>query len=131
MKFKLQQKISFRILNKRGKLSDKEWEMIKGHPSRGYKIASATIEFSVIAEEILSHHERWDGSGYPRGLRVKEIPYLARIISIADAYDVTISGRPYQKGISIQEALTEIENYAGSQFDPGLAVEFVKMMKDK
>ncbi|TDO95243.1 PAS domain S-box-containing protein/diguanylate cyclase (GGDEF)-like protein [Halanaerobium saccharolyticum] len=61
-------------LNKPGKLNDKEWEMIKGHPSRGYKIASATSEFAVVAEEILSHHERWNGSGYPRGLRAKEIP---------------------------------------------------------
>ncbi|MFW5719316.1 MAG: HD-GYP domain-containing protein, partial [Halanaerobium sp.] len=107
------------------------WEMIKGHPSRGYKIASATNEFAVVAEEILSHHERWDGSGYPRGLEAKEIPYLARIISIVDAYDVMTSGRPYQEGISREEAQVEIESCAGSQFDPELAGEFVEMMRDK
>ncbi|MFP4021734.1 MAG: HD domain-containing phosphohydrolase [Halanaerobium sp.] len=119
------------ILNKPGKLNKREWEMIKGHPSRGYKIASATNEFAVVAEEILSHHERWDGSGYPRGLEAKEIPYLARIISIVDAYDVMTSGRPYQEGISREEALVEIESCAGSQFEPELAGEFVEMMRDK
>jgi len=117
------------VLNKPGPLTKEEWKMIEGHPARGYKIASATSEFAVIAEEILSHHERWDGKGYPRGLAGKKIPYLARIITVVDSYDVMISGRPYQKGISKEEALKEIEDCAGSQFDPEIAGEFVKLFR--
>ncbi|MFW6273987.1 MAG: HD-GYP domain-containing protein, partial [Halanaerobium sp.] len=116
------------VLNKKGPLNDKEWEMIKGHPSRGYKIAAATTEFSVVAEEILSHHERWDGQGYPRGLKGEKIPFLARIISIIDAYDVMTSGRPYQQGISKEAALEEIAACAGSQFDPQLAEKFIELL---
>ncbi|MFW6295191.1 MAG: HD domain-containing phosphohydrolase [Halanaerobium sp.] len=117
-----------KVLMKPSALNEEEWEMIRGHPARGYKIASATSEFAVVAEEILSHHERWDGNGYPRGLKGKEIPYLARIISIVDAYDVMTSGRPYQAGISNAEALEEIRRCADTQFDPELASEFVEMM---
>ncbi len=116
------------VLTKKGPLNDKEWEMIKGHPSRGYKIASSTNEFSVVAEEILSHHEHWNGKGYPRGLAGKAIPYLARIISIIDAYDVMTSGRPYQQGVSQKDALEEIRECAGSQFDPELSEKFVELL---
>ncbi|MFN2363755.1 MAG: HD domain-containing phosphohydrolase [Halarsenatibacteraceae bacterium] len=118
------------VLNKPGPLTKEEWKMIEGHPARGYKIASATSEFAVIAEEILSHHERWDGKGYPRELAGQEIPYLARIITVVDAFDVMISGRPYQEGISKEEALTEIEDCAGSQFDPEIAGEFIKLFRE-
>ena len=116
------------ILTKPGSLSEDEWQIIREHPRRGYRIASASEEFSGVAEEILSHHERWDGGGYPRGLTGEEIPFLARIISIVDAYDVMTAGRPYKEAVSKEEALREIENCAGSQFDPELAGEFVEMM---
>ncbi len=115
------------ILTKPGDLTEKEWEQIKKHPEKGYKIASATDEFAVIAEEVLSHHERWDGGGYPRRLAGEEIPFLARIISIVDAYDVMTSGRPYKDPMSKEEALKEIKENAGSQFDPRLAERFVKL----
>ncbi|MGM0420774.1 MAG: sensor domain-containing diguanylate cyclase/phosphohydrolase [Bacillota bacterium] len=118
------------ILSKPGKLTDEEWEIIKEHPERGYKIASASEGFGIVAEEILSHHERWDGGGYPRGLAGEDIPYLSRIISIVDAYDVMITGRPYQDSISKTEALEEIAGGKGSQFDPELADVFIEMMKD-
>lgn len=117
------------VLMKPGSLNEEEWKMIEGHPARGYKIASATNEFAVIAEEILSHHERWDGNGYPRGLTGEEIPYLARIISIVDAYDVMVTGRPYQEGMSEKETLQEIKDCAGGQFDPELAMAFYDLMK--
>ena len=119
------------ILTKPTKLNKKDWEMIKGHPSRGFKIASATNEFAVVAEEILSHHEYWDGCGYPRGLKGKRIPYLARIIAIVDAYDVMRSGRPYKKPMTKVEALAEIKRCKGSQFDPHLAEEFIRMIKEE
>ena len=118
--------ISEKILTKPGSLTDEEWEIIKEHPKRGYKIASASEEFVLVAEEILSHHEHWDGSGYPRGLAGKNIPYLARIISIIDAYDVMTNDRPYSKAISKEKALEEIKNCAGTQFDPELAEEFIE-----
>jgi len=117
-----------KILKKPGELTDSEWELIKEHPERGYKIAAATEEFALIADEILFHHERWDGRGYPKRLKEDEIPYLARIITIIDSYDVMTNDRPYSKAISNEEALSEIKRCAGSQFDPDLADKFIKLM---
>ncbi|MGM0380094.1 MAG: sensor domain-containing diguanylate cyclase/phosphohydrolase [Bacillota bacterium] len=119
--------ISEEILKKTDKLTNAEWEMIKKHPQIGYKIASASEEFTIVADEILTHHERWDGSGYPDGLKGEKIPYLSRIISIIDAYDVMTHDRPYSKAISKKEALEEIRTCAGSQFDPKLVKEFLEM----
>jgi HD-GYP domain-containing protein (c-di-GMP phosphodiesterase class II) len=116
------------ILSKPGKLTDREWEAIKKHPENGYKIANSSEEFALVAEEVFSHHERWDGSGYPRQLNEKDIPYLARIISIIDAYDVMTNDRPYSKALSKRDTLKEIRACAGSQFDPELADNFVQMI---
>ena len=121
--------ISEEILNKPGDLNKEEWELMKKHPEQGYKIALASEQFDLIAEEILAHHEHWDGSGYPNGLKGEEIPFLARILSIIDAFDVMTSDRPYSKAISKEEAITEIKDCAGSQFAPELAEKFVEMMK--
>ena len=117
------------ILKKPAKLEKKEWEMIKGHPETGYQIASASEEFSIVAQEILHHHEKWDGSGYPDGLKENKTPYLARIITIIDSYDVMTHDRPYSKAMSKKEALEEIKSCTGSQFDPELAEEFVKLVE--
>jgi len=116
------------ILKKPGSLNDTEWERIKEHPKRGYKIASASEEFALVADPILAHHEKWDGSGYPEGLRGEEIPYLARIITIIDSYDVMTNDRPYSKAMSQKEALAEIKSCAGSQFDLELADQFIIML---
>ncbi|MFW6273277.1 MAG: PAS domain S-box protein [Halanaerobium sp.] len=123
--------ISEAILTKADKLTEEEWEIMKKHSEQGYKIASASEEFALVADEILSHHEHWDGSGYPNGLKGEEIPYLARIISIIDAYDVMTNERPYSRAISKEEALEEIENCAAAQFDPVLAEKFVELIKLK
>jgi diguanylate cyclase (GGDEF)-like protein len=117
------------ILKKPGKLTEEEWVIVKNHSERGYKIASSSQEFAVVADDIYAHHERWDGSGYPRQLKGKDIPYLARIISIIEAYDVMNHERPYSKAISKKEALEEINRCAGGQFDPKLAASFIEMMK--
>ena len=119
------------VLKKPAELKDNEWELIKKHPERGSKIAAASEEFAAIADEIMSHHEKWDGSGYPDSLEKEEIPYLARIITIIDSYDVMTNDRPYSKAISKKEALLEIEGCAGSQFDPELAEKFVGFTKSK
>jgi HD-GYP domain-containing protein (c-di-GMP phosphodiesterase class II) len=81
-----------------------------------------------VAEEILSHHERWDGSGYPRGLAGEEIPLLARITAIADAFEVMSNGRPYKAAMTTSDILAEFKNCAGSHFDPALVKTFIEIV---
>lgn len=119
------------IINKPGKLSESEWEMIKKHPEIGYRILSTSPEYSEIAQDILSHHERYDGLGYPRGLKGTEIPVRARIISLADAYDAMTSPRPYRAPLSKAEAVNEIKKYLGKQFDPELGALFIKLLESE
>ncbi|MDD3107372.1 MAG: diguanylate cyclase, partial [Bacilli bacterium] len=121
--------IDRKILNKPGKLNEEEWMEIKKHPEIGYRITKASPELSSIAEYVLSHHERWDGTGYPQGLKEKAIPLLARIISIVDAYDAMTNERSYRKTKTPAEALNEIKANAGTQFDPNLAYVFVQLME--
>lgn len=119
-----------KILNKKDKLTAAEWKEIKTHPAVGHRILNATEEFSHISEEVLSHHEHWDGSGYPRGLKAEEIPLLARIIALVDAYDVMTSKQVYKPAVSKEEALQEIAENAGTQFDPELSALFINLMSD-
>ncbi len=123
--------IDDQILNKPGKLNDEEWETIKRHPEIGYRILSSSPEYISIAEDILYHHERYDGKGYPRGLKGEEIPIRARIITIADSFDAMISDRPYRKALANEEALSEIKRCAGSQFDPKIAQLFIELYKEE
>ena len=118
------------ILNKKDKLTAAEWKEIKTHPAVGHRILNATEEFSHISEEVLSHHEHWDGSGYPRGLKGEKIPLLARIIAVVDAYDVMTSKQVYKPAVSKEEALQEIAENAGTQFDPELSALFINLMSD-
>lgn len=113
------------ILDKPTRLTPDEWEIINKHPEIGYRIALSSPDLSPIAESILMHHERWDGSGYPLGVKGSDIPLNARILAIADAYDVMVHGRPYQKSTSHKEALEEVERCAGTQFDPHLVQIFI------
>lgn len=119
------------VLNKSGQLTEEEWFEIRKHPEVGYRIAEATPELLPIAEYILCHHERWDGTGYPQGLEEEQIPLLSRIISIVDAYDAMTQDRPYRLALSKEEAIEEILENAGGQFDPILARIFIEQVLRK
>jgi diguanylate cyclase (GGDEF)-like protein/PAS domain S-box-containing protein len=116
------------ILNKTGKLTAEEWEVVKAHPEAGYRILESIPRFSHIAEAVLHHHERWDGSGYPKGLKGKDIPLLARVLTIVDSYDVMVTGRPYQKAMNKVEIIEEFKRCSGTQFDPELVGAFIEMI---
>ncbi len=119
------------ILLKPDKLTDEEWEIMKQHTTRGYRIAKSHPELSEIAYLILSHHERWDGKGYPNRLKGEEIPLLSRIISIVDAYDVMTHDRPYHKAISDDEAINELRRCSGTQFNPEITEIFISMLLEE
>lgn len=113
------------ILVKPGELDPEEWDEIRKHPETGYRIAQATSELMPIAEYILAHHERWDGKGYPQGLKGDQIPLIARIITIVDSYDAMTENRPYRTAMSEEAAKAEIIRNAGTQFDPFITEVFV------
>lgn len=117
------------ILNKPGQLTASEWAEIRRHPDIGYRILSTSYEMQELAESILAHHERWDGKGYPKGLRGEQIPVVARIIALADSFDAMTSERPYRKPLTLETAIFEIRNGAGTQFDPDLAIRFADLME--
>jgi len=116
------------ILMKKGKLTRKEWGIVKRHPEIGFNITASSPQLVPIADAVLSHHEWWDGTGYPRGLKGKEIPLVSRIISIVDSYDVMTHDRCYRKAISKKKAMEELERYAGTQFDPNLINIFLQIL---
>jgi len=117
------------VLNKEGKLSNFEWNEIRKHPEIGYRILNSVNEMSELAEYILAHHERFDGKGYPKGLKGDSIPIQSRIIAIADAYDAMTTERTYRPTFTKQEAFDELLNCSGTQFAPDLVLAFVECMK--
>ena len=116
------------ILNKPGPLTPQERQMINQHPEIGYRIAQTVPELRQVAAFILAHHERWDGTGYPKGLRGEEIPLASRIIAMVDTFDVIVTGRAYQPARSKEEAITELQRCAGTQFDPNLVAIYVLLL---
>ena len=117
------------ILNKNGKLTEQEWETVRQHTERGYRIAGASPDLNDIAELILKHQENWDGSGYPLGLKGEEIPIHCRILGITNAYVAMIHDRPYSKAFGKVKALDELKCLAGIQFDPNLVDGFTEIVK--
>ena len=119
------------ILNKPGKLTIDEKYTMNHHSEIGYRILSTVNEMSEIARYVLAHHERWDGEGYPKGLKAEEIPFESSIIAIADSYDAMASDRTYCKALSEDAALEELKKNAGIQFDPELVRVFVEKVLGK
>ena len=118
------------ILLKPGKLNEKEWEEMRKHPQYAYELLSE-IEFLKPALDIpYCHHERWDGTGYPRGLKGEEIPLSARIFAVVDAWDAMRSDRPYRKALPVEEAMEEIRKGAGTQFDPKVVEAFLQLLEE-
>jgi len=113
------------ILNKKDRLNREEFEQIKKHSEAGYRIAKATVEIAHIADYILYSHERWDGRGYPKGLKETEIPLISRMVYILDSYDAMMHDRPYRKALTQAQAIDELLINAGTQFDPHLVDIFV------
>jgi len=114
-----------RILNKPGRLNEEEWIEMKKHSEIGYRIAMSSPDLVPIADYILSLHERWDGNGYPQGIKGEEIPLISRIVSVVDAYDAMTENRAYRNAMSNEEAILEIRRNSGTQFDPKIVGQFL------
>lgn len=119
------------VLNKKGNLTDSEYEMLKRHPQLGVDLIKHVKAFEELLPAIKHHHERYDGRGYPDNLKGEEIPYLARVISIADSFDAMTSHRPYNIRKGHAEAIKELRRCSGSQFDPMLVEKFISMIELK
>ncbi len=119
------------ILDKKGPLDKEEFVKMKQHSVKGSRIALASLDLVGVADLILKHHERWDGKGYPLGLSGEEIPVECRILAIVDSFDAMTNDRPYRKRMSDSDALNELKNCSGSQFDPELVDVFFEVFSEK
>ena len=115
------------ILNKPGKLTEEEYDEIKRHPESGYHILKSVDEYSSLAQCVLEHHERFDGKGYPKGIKGSQISLIARIIAVADAFEAMIAQRPYRKSLTEEMAIEEIKKNSNTQFDPEVVTAFLKI----
>lgn len=119
-----------RILSKPGPLTPEELDTIRTHPAAGARLIEPIRTVRPALPYVLHHHERWDGNGYPFGLRGAAIPVEARVLAVADAFDAMTSGRPYRQAMSEHDALLELERCAGCQFDPELVHVFLTVWSD-
>ena len=119
---------AMKYLNKKEALTEKEWEIIKSHPQLGAAIVSHSIQLSPCVQGILHHHEKFNGEGYPDGLKGEEIPLESRILAIADSFAAMTSARVYSRTFDYDAAIEEIKNGAGKQFDPKLVEVFLTVI---
>jgi putative two-component system response regulator len=115
------------ILNKAGPLQPSEWDMLRRHPQDGARMLAGVDHLRAGVPYALTHHERWDGSGYPSGLAGDEIPIEGRLLAVVDAFDAMTSQRPYRGPMPTQAACAEIKQRSGQQFDPHIAEAFVRL----
>lgn len=113
------------ILGKPGALTDDEWELVRRHPVVGQRILAAAPALVHLAEIVRATHERFDGRGYPDGLVGAEIPLVARVVAVCDAFDAMTANRPYRPALSAEDALAELRRCAGTQFDPAVVAAFL------
>ena len=118
-----------KILLKPEKLTHREFHLIRKHPEIGAKILASAAEFGSIIPAVLHHHERYDGKGYPHGIKATEIPVEARIIAVADSFEAMTGHRPYREAFSSERAIAELKQNIGSQFDPSVAEVFVDILE--
>jgi putative nucleotidyltransferase with HDIG domain len=116
------------ILEKTEPLTEKEWELIKMHPSKGAAILNPVGQLQKVIPIVKYHHERFDGKGYPDGLKGHDIPLLARILCVADSFDAVTANRPYKPAMDKEEAIGYIRQQAGTQFDPDIVKIFLKVL---
>jgi len=121
--------ISDAVLNKQGELTDDELCILRGHPAMGYAIVQKSAQLRSMLPGILHHHERWDGDGYPNGLKGEDIPLIARVISVPDAYHAMTCKRPYREPMTPQEAQAELRRRVGTQFDPKVVDAFLRLLE--
>jgi HD-GYP domain-containing protein (c-di-GMP phosphodiesterase class II) len=117
------------VLNKPSRLNEEEFQIMKKHPEQSSQILNGFTHFEEIAFNALCHHERFDGKGYPQGLKGDQIPVAARIILIADTFDAMTSTRPYRKGLEYEVAFDELIQFSGTQFDPEMVRFFIEGMR--
>jgi putative nucleotidyltransferase with HDIG domain len=118
------------VLHKKGKLSDLEYSFIKSHSEIGANILKTIKSFKHLVPAVYHHHERFDGKGYPHGIKGEQIPLYARIIAVADSFDAITSSRPYRRAFPLKDALSELEQNKGIQFDPYIADIFIGIFND-
>jgi HD-GYP domain-containing protein (c-di-GMP phosphodiesterase class II) len=119
-----------RVLGKPGPLSEEEWSIMRAHPAIGAQIVEPIRLLGEAVEIVRTHHEWFDGTGYPQGLSGEEIPLAARIFSIADSFDAMTSDRPYRRALPLERAVEEIRGGAGTQFDPAVVRAFLELVED-
>lgn len=118
------------VLCKPGPLDDDEWAVMREHPAIGAQIVSPMRFLAGAVEIVRTHHERWDGGGYPLGLRGEDIPLASRIFAVVDSFDAMTSDRPYRAAMPLDRALGEVRDGAGTQFDPGVAGAFLELVDE-
>jgi HD-GYP domain-containing protein (c-di-GMP phosphodiesterase class II) len=119
------------VLNKPGRLTEEEYEMVKRHPEFGWTVLRNLPGMELTSLCVLHHHENFDGTGYPARLRDTEIPIGARIVSVIDAFDAMVSSRPYRAGLPLEEAIKRLHQSSGTQFDPEVVKSFVSFAEEE
>jgi len=118
-----------RILYKKGELTEEEWEIMRQHPEKGYRIALGSQDLAPIADLILRHHENWDGTGYPLGIAGNDIPIECRILAVVDAFDAMTSERHYRPAMSVEKAVEELKKVSGTKYDPDILKVFLEIIE--